>query len=67
MQTTGEAHYLDDLPLRGDALHASFVLSSQANATIDRIDAAAALSMTGVKGFISVESMIEDGYGNMVG
>jgi xanthine dehydrogenase molybdopterin-binding subunit B len=67
MQTTGEAQYLDDLPLRGDALHAAFVLSSQANATIDGIDAAAALSMTGVKGFISVESMIEDGYGNMVG
>ena len=67
MQTTGEAQYLDDLPLRADALHAAFVMSTQANASIDVIDPSAALSMRGVKGFISAASMIEDGYGNMVG
>jgi CO/xanthine dehydrogenase Mo-binding subunit len=67
VQATGEAQYLDDLPLRGDELHAAFVLSTQADATIDKIALAAALSMEGVKGFISAETLTQDGYGHLVG
>lgn len=39
----GEAKYIDDMPLRADELHGTFVLSTMANCSIDKIDASEAL------------------------
>ena len=41
-QVTGEAQYVDDLPLPNNALHAAFVLSTRPHAKILSIDSAAA-------------------------
>ena len=42
-QCSGEAQYVDDIPLRPDELHAAFVLSTVGNCRIESIDASAAL------------------------
>ncbi len=39
---TGEAQYVDDLPLPNNALHAAFVLSTRPHAKILSIDSTAA-------------------------
>ena len=41
-QVTGEAQYVDDLPLPNNALHAAFVLSTRPHAKILSIDSSAA-------------------------
>ena len=51
MQTTGEAHYIDDIPLPPNTGHAALVLSTKARAIVKAVDAAPALSMDGVLGY----------------
>ena len=41
LQCTGEAEYVDDMPALPGQLYASFVKSTQANATIQNIDTSA--------------------------
>ncbi|XP_060599195.1 uncharacterized protein LOC132752826 [Ruditapes philippinarum] len=48
IQCTGEAEYTDDLPAYPGQLHAAFVTSTQANATVQSIDTADALKIPGV-------------------
>ena len=52
-QATGEAVYIDDMPLFVNELHAALVLSTKAKAKIVNIDATEALSLAGVREFIS--------------
>ncbi|XP_055348686.1 uncharacterized protein LOC129595643 [Paramacrobiotus metropolitanus] len=47
VQCTGEAKFIADIE-RNDLLHAAFVLTTQANATVYRIDTAPALALPGV-------------------
>ncbi|KAJ7565972.1 hypothetical protein O6H91_02G083300 [Diphasiastrum complanatum] len=65
VQATGEAQYLDDLRV-GDELHATYVLSTVANATLISIDPSKALQMKGVVTFISASTVAEAGYCNKV-
>ncbi len=48
MQTSGEALYTSDIGLGGSELHAAPVLSSQALATLENIDASKALKVISV-------------------
>ena len=56
-QTAGEAEYIGDIPERKDELHAAFVLSSQANATVLRVDSTKALAMPGVVTFVDAQNV----------
>ena len=56
-QTAGEAEYIGDIPERKDELHGAFVLSSQANATVVRIDSTKALAMPGVVTFVDAQNI----------
>ena len=56
-QTAGEAEYIGDIPERKDELHAAFVLSSLANATVVRVDSTKALAMPGVVTFIDAQNV----------
>ena len=56
-QTAGEAEYTGDIPERKDELHAAFVLSSQANATMVRVDSSKALAMPGVVAFVDAQNV----------
>jgi len=53
LQTSGEAQYTADIPNTEDTLHAYFVISENANATIASIDPSAALAVPGVISWIS--------------
>ena len=48
LQASGEAQYVNDIPTASGMMHAAFVLSSQGNAKMERIDARDALKMEGV-------------------
>lgn len=56
-QCSGEAKYIDDMPLRADELHGAFVLSTMANCSIDKIDASEALKMEGVVAFLDAKTI----------
>ena len=56
-QTAGEAEYIGDIPERKDELHAAFVLSDQANATVVKVDSTRALAMPGVVAFIDAQNV----------
>jgi xanthine dehydrogenase/oxidase len=58
-QCTGEAKYVDDMPVTQDTLHAAFVLSERAHAKLLSVDASAALALQGVKGFFSAKDIDE--------
>lgn len=45
---TGRARFLDDMPVRQDTLHAAFVRSAHAHASVKSIDVTAALAVDGV-------------------
>ncbi|KAI8919088.1 molybdopterin binding aldehyde oxidase/xanthine dehydrogenase [Powellomyces hirtus] len=71
-QVTGEAVYLDDIPVMGNEAYAAMVLSSEGNAAISSVDPSEALEMEGVIGYISAEDV--SGYnaddphnGNIIG
>ena len=53
VQCSGEAEYINDLPLSPKELHAAFVLTSQANCDIDILDPTPALQLEGVVSFVS--------------
>ncbi|MFP5356544.1 MAG: xanthine dehydrogenase family protein molybdopterin-binding subunit, partial [Gemmatimonadota bacterium] len=57
---TGAGHYTDDLKLPGQ-VYAAFVRSPHANATINAIDASAALAMPGVHTVLTGEDMKQAG------
>ncbi|CAG5133766.1 unnamed protein product, partial [Candidula unifasciata] len=62
--TSGVAKFLDDLsPLPGE-LSAAVVISTVANATIDKIDASIALSLPGVVAFIQASDIPQGGVNN---
>lgn len=50
--STGNAHYVDDMPPFVGELYAGLLLSTKAHATIKAIDAAGALQEPGVKGIV---------------
>ena len=56
-QATGEAKYLDDIPLMQGELYAAPVLSTRSHAKILSIDAGEALSLTGVHSFVTREDI----------
>ena len=52
-QATGEAKYLDDIPLIAGELYAAPVLSSRSHAKIVRVDVEETLSLSGVNCFVT--------------
>ncbi|XP_048257190.1 xanthine dehydrogenase/oxidase-like [Haliotis rufescens] len=56
-QTTGEAVYIDDMPMIDGELYAAFVFSTKAHAKILSVDASEALSMPGVVDFVSFKDI----------
>ena len=52
-QATGEAKYLDDIPLIAGELYAAPVLSSRSHANIVRVDVEETLSLSGVNCFVT--------------
>ncbi|PSC73608.1 indole-3-acetaldehyde oxidase-like [Micractinium conductrix] len=59
LQTSGEAQYTGDVPLPAGAQHAAWVTASEACATVEGIDAAAALAAPGVVAFICAADLPE--------
>lgn len=55
-QVTGEAIYVDDMPLPPRGLHAYFVYSTVPHARVVNVDATKALAMPGVVDFISAKA-----------
>ncbi|XP_055537407.1 uncharacterized protein LOC129725498 [Wyeomyia smithii] len=56
-QTSGEAKFCNDLPTQPGELHAAFVLATQANSRIGKIDASNALKLPGVVAFYSAKDI----------
>eukprot|EP01125_Pyxidicula_operculata_P021944 TRINITY_DN877_c0_g1_i1.p1 TRINITY_DN877_c0_g1~~TRINITY_DN877_c0_g1_i1.p1 ORF type:complete len:1295 (-),score=236.67 TRINITY_DN877_c0_g1_i1:47-3532(-) len=56
-QVTGEAKYIDDLPMAKNGLHGYFVLSTKAHAKVISIDPSKALNMEGVIQFFSAKDI----------
>lgn len=56
-QTSGEAHYSNDLPPQPGELYAAFVLATQVHSRIAKIDVADALKMPGVVAFYSAKDI----------
>ncbi|CAG5117383.1 unnamed protein product [Candidula unifasciata] len=61
---TGVVQYLDDLPLAPGELCASVVISTEGSATIDTVDASAALAVPGVVAFIQASDIPAGGVNN---
>ncbi|XP_058120344.1 xanthine dehydrogenase/oxidase-like isoform X1 [Anopheles ziemanni] len=57
LQTSGEAKYANDLPVFPNELYAAFVLSTEAQAKIVKIDPSEALKIPGVVGFYSAKDI----------
>ena len=57
LQVTGEAKYVDDIPLSKNALHAALVLSTKPHAILEAVDPSEALSMPGVVGYYGHEQV----------
>ncbi|KAF2740890.1 xanthine dehydrogenase/oxidase [Polyplosphaeria fusca] len=51
-QCTGEAQYIDDIPVQKNELYGCLVLSTKAHAKILSVDAEVALDLPGVKGWV---------------
>lgn len=62
---TGKGHYVDDINRPGQA-HAYFLRSPHAHATIDRIDAAAALAAPGVVAVFTGDDIAADKVGGLI-
>ncbi|KAI1099654.1 xanthine dehydrogenase [Jackrogersella minutella] len=54
---TGEAEYVDDMPLQKGELHGAIVLSTKAHAKLLAVDWSIALEMPGVVGYIDKDSV----------
>ncbi|MBC2834998.1 xanthine dehydrogenase molybdopterin binding subunit [Paragemmobacter straminiformis] len=59
LHVTGQARYVDDLPLPADALHLAFGLSTEAHAEIAAIDLSAVRAAPGVVAVMSAEDFDE--------
>ena len=57
LQTSGEARYIDDIPVVEGTLHAAFITSTEANAHINTIDFSRALSMPGVYDYVTADDI----------
>ncbi|XP_076048889.1 uncharacterized protein LOC143029787 [Oratosquilla oratoria] len=57
IQCTGEAEYVDDMPELPGELHAAFVLSKQANATLDIVDPSQAVALEGVVAYFGADDI----------
>ena len=55
LQVTGEARYIDDIPLPRGALHLAFGLSTEAHARITTTDLSAVRAAPGVVAVLSAE------------
>jgi len=53
---SGEAKYTDDMPATADTLYGCYVLASQANAKVTKIDSRMAMSMPGVVHWVDAEA-----------
>jgi carbon-monoxide dehydrogenase large subunit len=62
---TGKGHYVDDINRPGQA-HAYFLRSPHAHATLDRIDASAALKAPGVAAVFTGEDIAADKVGGLI-
>ncbi|XP_065075928.1 xanthine dehydrogenase/oxidase-like [Ochlerotatus camptorhynchus] len=56
-QTSGEAEYVNDVPKMPNELHAAFVLATEIQSRIVKIDATKALSLEGVVAFFSAKNI----------
>ncbi|XP_039453634.1 uncharacterized protein LOC120432483 [Culex pipiens pallens] len=56
-QTSGEAEYINDMPDRPNELHAAFVLATEVQSRIAKIDATEAMKVKGVVGFYSAKNI----------
>ena len=56
-QVTGEAQYVDDIPMPRDCLHAAFVMSTKPHARILNIDTSKAEAMPGVAGVFTAKDI----------
>ncbi|XP_062708362.1 xanthine dehydrogenase isoform X2 [Aedes albopictus] len=57
IQCSGEAEYINDIPKIPNELFAAFVLATEINSRIVKIDASNALKVDGVKAFFSVKDI----------
>jgi hypothetical protein len=57
LQVTGEAKYLDDMPMPVNGYHAVVVLSTKPHARLTAVDATAALQAPGAVAFISAKDL----------
>ena len=62
---TGKGHYVDDINRPGQA-YAYFLRSPHAHATIDRIDASAALKLPGVAAIFTGDDVAADKVGGLI-
>jgi xanthine dehydrogenase/oxidase len=67
LQTSGEAKYSNDEPIRPGTVFAAYVMSSQPVGTIQSIDASAALAVHGVVAFFSASDIARLGGVNSCG
>jgi len=56
-QTTGEAEYVDDIPMIANELYAALVLSKYGHAYIKSVDPSSALAQPGVKAYVSAKDI----------
>ncbi|XP_055623208.1 xanthine dehydrogenase-like [Toxorhynchites rutilus septentrionalis] len=56
-QSSGEAEYIGDIPERPNELHAAFVLATEIQSRISKIDATEALKLPGVVAFYSAKNI----------
>ncbi|TPX38095.1 hypothetical protein SmJEL517_g00330 [Synchytrium microbalum] len=56
-QVVGEAVYIDDMPFFANECYGAVVCSTQAHATIEHVDVAAALECEGVRGYIDANDI----------
>ncbi|XP_078252682.1 xanthine dehydrogenase/oxidase-like [Rhinoraja longicauda] len=57
LQTSGEAQFIDDIPLLPNELFTAFVLSTEGNATLAHISKRAAMTMPGAVAVITAEDI----------
>lgn len=67
LHCTGEALYVDDIPLPPSTLHASLVLATKCNVGLKSIDASPALSIPGVVAVYTHKELEELGGSNILG
>ena len=67
LHCTGEAAYVDDIPVPENLLHGSLILASKCHAKLASIDIAPALQIPGVAGVFTHEDIVKLGGDNRMG